>query len=275
MFFPCLNPVHRHGTAIQVAADVEGMTRLRANQDHTRRQAPGDKRRNSPNAAAPTQVCTRVRGSSCSWRFLRSPGRPTPPRPPRRGLRTPFPCSPPTRSPRARRPARGPRAAHQVDPTVPGLELGVEEVDSATSAYAQALASLAEAVAHASPATVPSTLAAIWTNTSEARMTVVLSALAQVGTPYRYAGAAPGVFDCSGLVQWSWSQVGVSLPRVGSLTNNRYRSPQVLRVESGRHRVPQEPRVDVSRGRQRHCQRAGNGQASRGARLGPPDTKVR
>jgi cell wall-associated NlpC family hydrolase len=44
-------------------------------------------------------------------------------------------------------------------------------------------------------------------------MIVVLSALAQVGTPYRFAGASPGAFDCSGLVQWAWSQVGVSLPR--------------------------------------------------------------
>ena len=105
------------------------------------------------------------------------------------------------------------RAAHQVDPTGPGLELGVDAVDSATSAYAQALARLAEAVSPRAATTVPSTLAAIWTSTSEARMTVVLSALAQVGTPYRYAGAAPGAFDCSGLVQWSWSQVGVSLPR--------------------------------------------------------------
>ena len=44
-------------------------------------------------------------------------------------------------------------------------------------------------------------------------MTVVLSALAQVGTPYRYGAVGPSAFDCSGLVQWAWSQVGVSLPR--------------------------------------------------------------
>ena len=105
------------------------------------------------------------------------------------------------------------RAAHQVDLTRVGLEVGMDEVDFATSAYTQALARLAEAVSPRAASTGPSTLAAIWVSTSEARMTVVLSALAQVGTPYRYGGVEPGAFDCSGLVQWAWSQVGVSLPR--------------------------------------------------------------
>lgn len=34
-----------------------------------------------------------------------------------------------------------------------------------------------------------------------------------LGTPYRWAGSSPGGFDCSGLMLWSWAQVGVSLPR--------------------------------------------------------------
>lgn len=38
-------------------------------------------------------------------------------------------------------------------------------------------------------------------------------ALAQVGEPYRYGGAAPGGFDCSGLVQYAYALTGVSLPR--------------------------------------------------------------
>ena len=37
-------------------------------------------------------------------------------------------------------------------------------------------------------------------------------ALGQLGTPYVWGGAAPGGFDCSGLVMWAYSQVGVSLP---------------------------------------------------------------
>jgi cell wall-associated NlpC family hydrolase len=41
---------------------------------------------------------------------------------------------------------------------------------------------------------------------------VVGVALSQLGTPYVWAGSAPGGFDCSGLVMWAYAQVGVSLP---------------------------------------------------------------
>lgn len=41
---------------------------------------------------------------------------------------------------------------------------------------------------------------------------VVQYALSQLGTPYVWGGAAPGGFDCSGLVMWAYAQVGVSLP---------------------------------------------------------------
>lgn len=39
------------------------------------------------------------------------------------------------------------------------------------------------------------------------------AALDQLGSPYRYGGSTPGGFDCSGLVQYSYSRAGVSVPR--------------------------------------------------------------
>ena len=40
----------------------------------------------------------------------------------------------------------------------------------------------------------------------------VQAALTQIGTPYAWGGAAPGGFDCSGLVMWAFQQAGIALP---------------------------------------------------------------
>ena len=37
-------------------------------------------------------------------------------------------------------------------------------------------------------------------------------ALKMIGAPYRYGGASPQGFDCSGLVQYSYRQAGITLP---------------------------------------------------------------
>ena len=42
---------------------------------------------------------------------------------------------------------------------------------------------------------------------------MVDSAEAMLGQPYRYGGAAPGGFDCSGLVVYAASSAGIRLPR--------------------------------------------------------------
>lgn len=48
--------------------------------------------------------------------------------------------------------------------------------------------------------------------TDPARRAVAV-ALDQVGVPYRYGGATPGGFDCSGLVHYAYANAGVALPR--------------------------------------------------------------
>ncbi len=45
---------------------------------------------------------------------------------------------------------------------------------------------------------------------------VVALAKQHLGTPYVWGGENPGGFDCSGLVQWAYKQVGVELPRVST-----------------------------------------------------------
>jgi cell wall-associated NlpC family hydrolase len=42
----------------------------------------------------------------------------------------------------------------------------------------------------------------------------VALARTQLGVPYRWGGAAPGGFDCSGLVWWIYGRLGIRLPRV-------------------------------------------------------------
>ena len=53
---------------------------------------------------------------------------------------------------------------------------------------------------------------------------VVELAKQYLGTPYRYGGAAPGGFDCSGFVYYIYSQMGVTLNRVAAdqMTNGTW-----------------------------------------------------
>ncbi len=37
-------------------------------------------------------------------------------------------------------------------------------------------------------------------------------ARAELGVPYRYGGASPSGFDCSGLVMWVYGRLGIALP---------------------------------------------------------------
>jgi cell wall-associated NlpC family hydrolase len=61
--------------------------------------------------------------------------------------------------------------------------------------------------------TDPGALVTAWRSTTDQRLTVVLTALAQVGVPYRWAHRDPGFgFDCSGLTSYAWLAGGLDLP---------------------------------------------------------------
>ncbi len=52
---------------------------------------------------------------------------------------------------------------------------------------------------------------------STAELVAMLKAAAsRVGYPYVWGGSGPTTFDCSGLVQWSFAQAGVVMPRVAA-----------------------------------------------------------
>jgi cell wall-associated NlpC family hydrolase len=52
---------------------------------------------------------------------------------------------------------------------------------------------------------------------SAAQLTTALRAAeSRQGLPYVWGAAGPGSFDCSGLVQWSFAQAGVRMPRVAA-----------------------------------------------------------
>ena len=65
--------------------------------------------------------------------------------------------------------------------------------------------------------TAPTALEAVWVRTDGRRMKAILTAMAQVGTRYRYTGNKPGGFDCSGLTSYAWLQAGVQIPRTSTL----------------------------------------------------------
>jgi murein DD-endopeptidase len=60
-----------------------------------------------------------------------------------------------------------------------------------------------------------STAAAVEQKPSPAQM-MIDSATSMIGQPYRFGGAAPGGFDCSGLVAYAAASAGIFVPRTAA-----------------------------------------------------------
>ncbi|MGH3782404.1 MAG: transglycosylase family protein [Pseudonocardiaceae bacterium] len=106
-------------------------------------------------------------------------------------------------------------AVRAINPaTAPAATPPAAEAPAASKAPAQA-PTAAKAPAQA-PAAAKAPAVAPEAFTMKLAARVVTAALAQRGTPYVYGGATPGGFDCSGLVQWIYKQVGITLPRTAA-----------------------------------------------------------
>jgi cell wall-associated NlpC family hydrolase len=88
---------------------------------------------------------------------------------------------------------------------------------AALTAPQRAMVAVSSAGAPA-PVSAVRTLAAAAPSTaaSSGARAAVATALAQVGKPYVWGAAGPNAFDCSGLMQYSWSAAGVALPHSSS-----------------------------------------------------------
>ncbi|MEO6653505.1 MAG: NlpC/P60 family protein [Ilumatobacteraceae bacterium] len=62
---------------------------------------------------------------------------------------------------------------------------------------------------------LPGALQQAWSGVAISNQQALLSAVSQLGVPYRSIASEPGVgFDCSGLTIWAYAQAGVDVPRV-------------------------------------------------------------
>lgn len=71
------------------------------------------------------------------------------------------------------------------------------------------------AVTEAEMELLPGALQQAWSGLAITNLEALLSAVSQLGVPYRSIASEPGVgFDCSGLTMWAFAQADVEIPRV-------------------------------------------------------------
>lgn len=55
----------------------------------------------------------------------------------------------------------------------------------------------------------------------------------KLGDPYQWGGTGPNAFDCSGLMQWAYGQVGIKLPRTSQEQRNAGRAVDLTQAQPG------------------------------------------
>lgn len=136
----------------------------------------------------------------------------------------------------ARVPTTRRRAATLGAAAVGAVAVGATTLTGGPARAAQAPSTLApasHAPAHAVPLVGRVTGVSVATGTarrpaampSAMARRVVAAAASRRGSPYRYGGAGPRAFDCSGLAKWAFAQAGRSIPRT---TTAQYRASRKL-----------------------------------------------
>lgn len=74
----------------------------------------------------------------------------------------------------------------------------------------------------------------------------VAAALSRVGDPYVWGASGPNAFDCSGLVMWSYAQVGISLPHFSGAQYSDTTHISMADLEPGDLVFPSDPSQHVA-----------------------------
>ena len=94
----------------------------------------------------------------------------------------------------------------------------------------------------------------------------------QVGAPYRYGGASPEGFDCSGLVRYAYEGIGVELPRTVDEQQRATEPVDIATLEPGDlvfFRLP-DAHVGIYLGDREFIHAPGSGRRVATARLDEP-----
>lgn len=70
-------------------------------------------------------------------------------------------------------------------------------------------------------------------STSSIGTEVAMRAMSLLGTPYKWGGATPGGFDCSGLVRYVHEQIGIATPRTAAGQFEAAREVQLRNLAPG------------------------------------------